>query len=236
VRRDHNWRPWLPWIAAVPAGVAARLSESYADVRLFGLVPVGVAALLVAGAAAALIARRGSRAGAFASLASGAAVLALAGLAVAAGAVEERADAARAAELAAAERDAADRPGWLGGASVDGATVVATGLDPTSDLVRLLGGGPARIPIVIAVDNRGATARVLDLSAATLTHAGGSQRKLDGGTRWPIPPASRLANALLFSAAPLDDAIAIAVELDGRPLVLRGRFLGVGEKRALRPR
>jgi len=235
VRRDRVW-PWLPWIAAVPAGIAARLSESYADVRLFGLVPVGCAALLVAGAAAALIARRGPRARALASLASGAAVLALAGLAVAAGAVEERADAERAARLVAAQRDAADRAGWLGGAVVDGATVVATQLDPASDLARLLGGGPARIPIVVAVDNRGATARVLDLSAATVTRAGGATARLDGGARWQIAPASRLERALAFAAAPLDDVVALTVELDGRPLALRGRFLGSGDKRALRPR
>jgi hypothetical protein len=209
----RGWPVWLPLLASVPAGVAARLSESFDDVRVLGVVPVACAALALAWGAAALIGRRVPRRRALAAVVSGATVLALAGLATAGGALEARAD--------------VERGGFVGGADTGTATIVATQIGSDSEHAW---------PIVFAVDNRGETPLELDLSAATVERDDGSSEPLQRGGRLRVPALARSTNGLAFAGRSLERAVAITVRAGGRPLALRGRFLGADEKRAMRQR
>jgi hypothetical protein len=218
----RGWPVWLPLVACVPAGVAARLSETFDDVRVLGILPVACAALALAWGAAALVGRRVPRRRALAALVSGTTVLAIAGLAIAGGALEARAE--------------VERGGFVGGADTGTATIVATQIDPDSQLGRLLAGGARAWPIAFAVDNRGEAPLELDLSAATVERDDGSSEPLQRGGRLRVPALARSTNGLAFAGRSLERAVAITVRAGGRPLALRGRFLGADEKRAMRPR
>jgi hypothetical protein len=131
-----------------------------------------------------------------------------------------------------------DTPGWNGGAPLDGGSVSASEIDPSSELATLLAkshGGPYHF-VVFGLDNRaGRRDVVLDVGTARALHEGGAITTTTAPSpviRVPAGDGTDGAIAVFPAEESFRDVRWIEIRVDGAPRRLVGRFFTRAEKRA----
>jgi hypothetical protein len=239
-------RGTMSWALAACALVAATALEK-AGVMPAALVPppvfVGVElALGVLGAALGVLALRAGgdareRRTALFGTAASVVVIAIVVSASLAGAASNR---QTAAALRRATEDALhDRPGWNGGALLDGLSLDALEVDPESDLATILARGydrPCRF-FLLGADNRAGTHDAVIDAGGALAHRVRAGPSVNTNSAEPIrvPAHGRLdAVPLLFPPEPsFRDVDWIEIRVDGVSRRLAGRYFTVAEKHAI---